>query len=151
MLLCWSSAGCSSAGRSQHATTPSLQSWSPHSSEAWSTLLTGERLLLLVSPWAGEQLLTALASRCFEGALAAMAAPFVGWLAEHAFGLKGTVAPTGDPAVDLPKAQALASSLLLFTAVPWTLCLILYSGVPACALYALLVLLCRWAWAWPCS
>ena len=69
--------------------------------------------------------------RCFEGALAAMAAPFVGWLAEHAFGLSGTVAPTGDPAVDLPKAEALGNSLLLFTAVPWTLCLLLYSGGPA--------------------
>lgn len=29
-----------------------------------------------------------LASRCFEGALAAMVAPLVGWLADHAFGLK---------------------------------------------------------------
>ena len=66
--------------------------------------------------------------RCFEGALAAMAAPLVGWLAERAFGLRGTIAPTGDPAVDLPKAKALGSSLLLFTAVPWTLCLLLYSG-----------------------
>ena len=30
--------------------------------------------------------------------------------------------------MDLPKAKALGSSLLLFTAVPWTLCLLLYSG-----------------------
>lgn len=30
--------------------------------------------------------------------------------------------------MDLPKAKALGSSLLLFTAVPWTICLLMYSG-----------------------
>ncbi|KAK9793504.1 hypothetical protein WJX73_009675 [Symbiochloris irregularis] len=67
--------------------------------------------------------------RCFEGALAALAVPFVGMLAEHSFGFKGKATVTGDPSIDLPKAQALGTSLLVFTLVPWTLCLILYSGL----------------------
>ena len=66
--------------------------------------------------------------RCFEGALAALAAPLVGILAQHVFGLHGTAAPTGDPSIDLPKARALGNALLILTAVPWTLCLLLYSG-----------------------
>ena len=78
--------------------------------------------------------LHSLPCRCFEGALAALAAPLVGYLAEHVFGLHGTAAPTGDPSVDLPKARALGSALLILTAVPWTLCLLLYSGMACLAI-----------------
>ena len=85
-------------------------------------------LTLFISHCAQSQMSAELACRCFEGALAALAAPLVGYLAEHVFGLHGTAAPTGDPSVDLPKARALGSALLILTAVPWTLCLLLYSG-----------------------
>ena len=42
--------------------------------------------------------------------------------------LQGEATVTGDPAQDLPKARALGSALLVFTLLPWTLCLLLYSG-----------------------
>lgn len=42
--------------------------------------------------------------------------------------MQGTAVVSGDPEIDLPKATALGKSLLIFTAVPWTLCLVLYTG-----------------------
>lgn len=65
--------------------------------------------------------------RCFEGALAACAAPLVGKLAEKMFGFTGSATRSGEPALDLERAKALGSSLLVFLIVPWTLCLIAYS------------------------
>eukprot|EP00884_Botryococcus_braunii_P012902 jgi/Botrbrau1/21612/Bobra.43_1s0016.1 len=67
--------------------------------------------------------------RCFEGALAACAAPLVGLIAQHYFGFKGTAEVTRDPARDLPRARALGNALLLFMIVPWTFCLLAYSGL----------------------
>ncbi|CAL5229213.1 g12496 [Coccomyxa viridis] len=67
--------------------------------------------------------------RCFEGALAACAAPLVGMLAEQMFGFTGTATRSGDPEKDLAQARALGSSLLVFLIVPWTLCLVFYSGL----------------------
>lgn len=69
-----------------------------------------------------------VACRCFEGAIAACAAPLVGVLAERIFGFRGTASPTGDPAVDLVKADAIGNALLCFMIVPWTLCLLAYCG-----------------------
>ncbi len=69
-----------------------------------------------------------LGSRCFEGALAACAAPLVGKLAERMFGFSGAATRSGDVNKDLERARALGSSLLVFLIVPWTLCLIFYSG-----------------------
>lgn len=66
--------------------------------------------------------------RCFEGAIAACAAPMVGVLAQKVFGFTGTASPTGDRESDLAKAQAIGNALLCFMAIPWTLCLIAYSG-----------------------
>ncbi|EIE22835.1 MFS general substrate transporter [Coccomyxa subellipsoidea C-169] len=66
--------------------------------------------------------------RCFEGALAACAAPLVGKLAERMFGFSGAATRSGDVNKDLERARALGSSLLVFLIVPWTLCLIFYSG-----------------------
>lgn len=43
--------------------------------------------------------------------------------------MQGTAVVSGDPEIDLPKATALGKSLLIFTAVPWTLCLVLYTGL----------------------
>ncbi|CAL8464837.1 g4372 [Coccomyxa elongata] len=67
--------------------------------------------------------------RCFEGALAACAAPLVGKLAEKMFGFSGAATRSGDVDKDLERARALGSSLLVFLIVPWTLCLVFYSGL----------------------
>ncbi|CAL8464814.1 g4349 [Coccomyxa elongata] len=68
--------------------------------------------------------------RSFEGAIAACGAPLVGILAERVFGFKG--AAEIDPAdVDqnLGKARALGNALLCCMAIPWALCVIIYSGL----------------------
>ncbi|KAL0055016.1 hypothetical protein WJX82_005813 [Trebouxia sp. C0006] len=67
--------------------------------------------------------------RCFEGAVAACAAPLVGMLAEKRFGFKGTAAQSGDPTIDVAKARALGNALVPFLVVPWTCSLIVYSGL----------------------
>ena len=66
--------------------------------------------------------------RCFEGAIAACAAPMVGVLAQKLFGFKGEASPTGDRQSDLLKAQAIGNALLCFMAIPWSLCLVAYTG-----------------------
>ncbi|KAL3131568.1 hypothetical protein ABBQ38_007869 [Trebouxia sp. C0009 RCD-2024] len=67
--------------------------------------------------------------RCFEGAMAACAAPLVGALAEKRFGFKGTAARSGDSAVDVAKARALGSALVPCLVVPWTCSLLIYTGL----------------------
>lgn len=67
--------------------------------------------------------------RCFEGAVAAFAAPFVGALAEHWFGFEGASKVTGDRARDLANARALGNALLCFLTVPWSCCLAVYTGL----------------------
>ncbi|KAI3436365.1 hypothetical protein D9Q98_002418 [Chlorella vulgaris] len=67
--------------------------------------------------------------RCFEGAIAACAAPFVGLLAERLFGFSGSGTVTHDRERDLANAAALGNALLAFLVVPWTLTLLLYSGL----------------------
>jgi len=94
----------------------------------------------------------AAARSSFEGAISALGAPLVGIAAQSLFGFTGTAAtagcggggpggggaappgaePTPGPlpaAGDLDKAEALGNALLLFTAVPWALCAVLYSGL----------------------
>lgn len=66
--------------------------------------------------------------RCFEGAVAAFAAPLVGLLAEKWYGFSGASTVTGDRDRDLANARALGSALLAFLAVPWFICLCVYSG-----------------------
>lgn len=67
-------------------------------------------------------------------ALAACASPLVGFLAERVFGFKGAAAAgegggTGpDQGEDLGKAKALGNALLVCLVVPWTICLIVYTG-----------------------
>lgn len=120
-----------------------------------------------------------LADRSFEGAIAALGAPLVGWLAEKAFGFKvsapaaagcklramqaaraswatvwpcdhvsrwplclvptcrmrpsptaqGTAETSGDVAANLGKARSLGNALLVFTALPWALCALFFSGL----------------------
>lgn len=65
--------------------------------------------------------------RCFEGAMAAFATPFVGLLSERFFGFSGASTVSGDIAVDRANAIALGNALLFFLVVPWALCLVAYS------------------------
>ncbi|EFN50878.1 hypothetical protein CHLNCDRAFT_141677 [Chlorella variabilis] len=67
--------------------------------------------------------------RCFEGAIAACAAPLVGVLAERIFGFSGTGTVSQDRQQDLVNAAALGNALLAFLVVPWTLTLLLYTGL----------------------
>ncbi|KAK9841289.1 hypothetical protein WJX74_003225 [Apatococcus lobatus] len=67
--------------------------------------------------------------RCFEGAIAALAAPLVGYLAEHGFGFKGDAARTGDPEEDKRRAVALGGALVWFMVLPWVCSFTLYSGL----------------------
>ena len=67
--------------------------------------------------------------RSFEMAVAALAVPLVGVLAERWFGFDGTATASGDPALDGPKAEALSRALLLMTIIPWTACAVVYSFV----------------------
>lgn len=72
-------------------------------------------------------------------ALAACASPLVGFLAERVFGFKGAAAagggggtePLPDQGEDLAKAKALGNALLVCLVVPWTICLIVYTGEAA--------------------
>lgn len=66
--------------------------------------------------------------RCFEGAVAAFAAPLVGLLAEKWYGFSGASTVTGNRERDLANARALGSALLAFLAIPWFICLCVYSG-----------------------
>jgi MFS family permease len=67
--------------------------------------------------------------RCFEGAVAAFATPFVGRLSERYFGFNGTSTITGNPEIDVHNAQAMGNALLVFTVVPWAFCFVAYGGL----------------------
>lgn len=67
--------------------------------------------------------------RCFEDALASPVIYLVGWAASALFGYSGEATATGDPEIDLPRAEALGRAIMWFSIVPWSLCLILYSGL----------------------
>jgi MFS family permease len=70
--------------------------------------------------------------RSFESALAACAAPVVGFLAERRYGFSGKLSEDkamNDPLVRRGDARALGSSLLLCTALPWTACLCFYTAL----------------------
>ena len=69
------------------------------------------------------------ADRSFEGAIAACGAPLVGWLAEKAFGFTGTAETSEDIEANMQKARSLGNALLVFTAIPWALCAIFFSGL----------------------
>lgn len=70
--------------------------------------------------------------RSFEMALAACASPLVGFLAERVFGFHGAAAAGGSLAglaEDVAKAKALGNALLVCLVVPWTICLVVYTGL----------------------
>jgi MFS family permease len=64
--------------------------------------------------------------RAFEGAVASMGAPIVGWLAER-FGF--STHSKSDPGPDLDSAAALGDAMLLCTAIPWAVCALMFSGL----------------------
>ncbi|KAH7618077.1 hypothetical protein Ndes2526B_g06979 [Nannochloris sp. 'desiccata'] len=65
--------------------------------------------------------------RAFEGAMASMAAPLVGWIAER-MGFS-TDDSEGGGSKDLDSAAALGDAMLICTAIPWAVCALLYSGL----------------------
>jgi MFS family permease len=70
--------------------------------------------------------------RSFENALAACAAPVVGFIAERRFGFSGKLSDQramNDPLVRAGDAAALGSSLLLCTSLPWVACLTFYTAL----------------------
>lgn len=69
--------------------------------------------------------------RCFEGALAACAAPAVGAVAERVFGYDAVRAAgaAGGAAADADNARALGHSLICCLCVPWALCFMIYFGL----------------------
>ena len=67
--------------------------------------------------------------RSFEGAIAAAGAPLVGILAEKGFGFHGDAELSLDPVENEKKARSLGNALLIFTAVPWFLCAVFFSGL----------------------
>lgn len=67
--------------------------------------------------------------RSFEMALAALAAPIVGWIAEHVFGFEGTASTSGTASKDHKNAEALGNALLVCMIVPWFLCFLFYTGL----------------------
>ena len=65
-----------------------------------------------------------------QGALGACGAPLVGVVAERMFGFSGAVGAQGG-AADAVNAAALANSLLVMFVVPWTACLLAFTGARA--------------------
>ncbi|GMH36612.1 hypothetical protein BSKO_04485 [Bryopsis sp. KO-2023] len=65
--------------------------------------------------------------RSFEGAIAATAAPLVGFVSEHLFGFSGDVSEGRGE--DKSNAESLGNSLLLCLVVPWFLCFLFYGGL----------------------
>ena len=97
---------------------------------AWPAPACNNPIFAEIVP-AGARTLIYSFDRSFEMAVAALAVPLVGVLAEKWFGFDGTATASGDPALDGPKAEALSRALLLMTAIPWTACAVAYSAVHA--------------------
>lgn len=71
--------------------------------------------------------------RCFEGALAACAAPLVGMIAERGFGYRGVIEEGNDSAASAhnhANGLALGNSLAVCLLLPWSLCGLCYIGAP---------------------
>ncbi|GMH33151.1 hypothetical protein BSKO_00985 [Bryopsis sp. KO-2023] len=62
--------------------------------------------------------------RFFESFFASGAGFFVGWAASAWFGYTGEATTSGDPSIDLPRAEALGKAIMVFSVVPWMICLI---------------------------
>ncbi|KAI7839840.1 hypothetical protein COHA_006425 [Chlorella ohadii] len=96
--------------------------------KAWPAPACNNPIFAEIVPPAQRNLVYAF-DRCFEGAVAACAAPLVGTLAERVFGFSGSGTVTRDRPTDLANAAALGNALLCFLLVPWTITLVLYTGL----------------------
>ena len=69
--------------------------------------------------------------RSFENAIASCAAPMVGLLAERVFKFQGTMASSKSQtaAAAASNAAALANSLAVCMLVPWSVCLLFFTGL----------------------
>ncbi|GMH33108.1 hypothetical protein BSKO_00942 [Bryopsis sp. KO-2023] len=67
--------------------------------------------------------------RCFEDSIASPVSYLVGWAATAWFGYSGSATTSGDPEIDLPRAEALGKAIMWFSIVPFSLCLVFYSGL----------------------
>lgn len=67
--------------------------------------------------------------RTLEMAIAALAAPIVGIMAQTLFGFSGTASTTGHEETDHRNARALGNALLVCMIVPWFLCFVFYTGL----------------------
>eukprot|EP00210_Caulerpa_lentillifera_P001751 g1681.t1 len=67
--------------------------------------------------------------RCLEDALASPVSFLVGAAAEQIWGFKGDASASEDHDKDLERANALANALLWFSIIPWSLCLVVYTGL----------------------
>lgn len=67
--------------------------------------------------------------RCLEDALASPVSFLVGVAAEQIWGFSGDASSSEDQEQDLEKAQALGNALLWFSIIPWSLCLVFYTGL----------------------
>jgi len=95
---------------------------------AWPAPACNNPIFAEIVPAASRNLVYAF-DRSFEMAVAALAGgPVVSLVAMRVFGFDSHAAPTGDPAIDLPKAEALSRALLLTTALPWAACALAYTG-----------------------
>ncbi|KAL4424385.1 hypothetical protein ABPG75_001686, partial [Micractinium tetrahymenae] len=96
--------------------------------KAWPAPAFNNPAFAEVTPARQRSLIYAF-DRCFEGAVAACAAPLVGKLAQRIFGFSGAGTVTHDRERDLANAAALGNALLAFMVVPWCFTLALYSGL----------------------
>jgi MFS family permease len=95
---------------------------------AWPAPACNNPIFAEIVPPAARTLIYSF-DRSFEMAVAALAVPVVGVLAEKWFGFDGTATASGNPALDGPKAEALSRALTLMTALPWAACAALYTLV----------------------
>ncbi|KAL4425866.1 hypothetical protein ABPG75_009882 [Micractinium tetrahymenae] len=95
---------------------------------SWAGTACNNPIFAEIVPSAHRNLIFAF-DRSFEGSMAACAAPLVGWLSQVAFGFSGAAEVGPDPLENQARARALGSALLVFTAVPWSLCALFFSGL----------------------
>ena len=132
---CWLPRGSPSPGRLRPATTQFLQVGEGCAAACIQLQRSGCLILSCLPAPPAEIVPSHLRNlvyafdRSFEGAIAALGAPLVGWLAKLAFGFTGSAEVGPDAAENRRKAASLGNALLVFTAVPWALCATFFSGL----------------------
>jgi MFS family permease len=100
---------------------------------SWSFGATNRPIFSELAPSSSRATLLAWEVGIEKAAGAIFGAPLVGWLAEDVFGYDSSVTSEAmediAPEVRLRNANALAVGMLVMMVVPWTVCLLAYSGV----------------------